>query len=160
MILPYIRKATINGETIHGFLGKNYGLKVQFLACIATAIGYIFNYGFEIYFSTEIFMNTLGLPELTIFLAIGLAVFSSLYCMIGGFYANARTDLYQNTAGIIAVILLFGFLLYKVIYPGDSGLEYDKSLFFFEVPPVGMLLGLSAFLILFNSIDMANWQMI
>lgn len=160
LLLPFIRKATKNGDTIHGYIGSKFGLASQYVACIATAIGYIFNFGFEIYFSSEIFMNSIGLPELTLFLSIGLAIFSGLYCMIGGYAANTKTDKPQNYIGIVCAIILFVLLFYSTYYPQDGSEPLQSSAYFFSLPPLPVLIGLSTFLILFNSIDMANWQMI
>lgn len=104
LLFSPIHAATKN-RTIHGFLEACYNKNVRKIACIATALGYIFNTGFELYWSGKMFSGVfdLRLTELSLPIGIVLSLFAAVYCNIGGYRANASTDKGQNILGVIAL---------------------------------------------------------
>jgi len=100
-------------KTIHGFLEDAYGSKVRIIAAIATTLGYIFNTGFEIYWSSLLLSYIVGHPELAIWVALILALITAVYCSIGGYRANATTDKPQNILGVIALSALSLFVTFN-----------------------------------------------
>jgi Na+/pantothenate symporter len=162
--LPIYIKHSKHG-TIHSFLSSRYGNKFGLYASIITTIGYFLNVGFEVYFSTFLISKFLGTSEYTLPLALTLSVFISLYLVVGGYKANAKTDPYQNWACVIALVALLWLMcaanginpidLLTALIPAAS-----SSLNMSDFQPVtwDLILGITAFTFFFNFVDMANWQ--
>lgn len=104
LLVPIMRSVGVG--TIHGFLGARYGNAARVVACAATSIGYIFNCGFEMYWSARIFALSLGYERLVIPAAVAFASVCGAYCMIGGFLANCETDRQQTVMGMISLTVL------------------------------------------------------
>jgi hypothetical protein len=105
IFLKYIMRIGEN-LTIHGYIGKLYGSSARKVACIATSIGYIFNFGFEIFMASLMFCVVIGDKSLLYPTAIILSVVCAGYCIIGGYAGSCRTDKRQNIIGMISVTLL------------------------------------------------------
>jgi Na+/pantothenate symporter len=112
LLFAPIQKATRN-RTIHGYLDVCFGAKVRVIACIATTLGYIFNAGFELFWSGRLFAISYGQPGLKLLVAFSLAVLTAIYCGIGGFKANASTDKPQNLLGVFSLTALALFTAYS-----------------------------------------------
>ena len=210
-------KKVIGGKTIHGFLGNSYSPFTQVVAAIATAIGYLINSGFEILWSSLMLAHCLGSPESALSLAIVLGTVAAVYCMIGGYLANAKTDRHQNVLGVVALACLVGFVILDTKVPGilsTAGAIFALGSVFYAaftyyiaiLPsnrsqriqnvvaivfaliaivvclvltfstgeatstatpslsssnlPIPLLVGLLSFQLIFNAIDMANWQQV
>jgi Na+/proline symporter len=210
-------KKVIGLKTIHGFLGESYSPFTQLTAAISTAIGYLINCGFEILWSSLMLSHCLGAPESTLSIAIVLATVAAIYCMIGGYLANSKTDRHQNVLGVIALACLVCFVVLDTKVPSvlmiSAGVFVLGSVFYaiftysvgFLKPdssqkiqnltaiifavialsvcfamtftaesstslsapslrssalPIPLLVGLLSFQLIFNAIDMANWQQV
>lgn len=211
ILFSRIHTATKN-NTIHGYLHDVYGKKVRIIASIATSLGYIFNTGFELYWSALLLCNIVGYPEMALWVGLIFATITAIYCSIGGYKANASTDKPQNILGVLAlttlsvfvsiktqstiliiasIIFSVGSLIYVIFnYCFDDPLNAKKSKIvsilaivlailtiiltlwlsfqpindvnihlFKNTPfPLHLLIGIIIFQILFNVVDMANWQ--
>ena len=115
LLFTKIHRVTKN-KTIHGFLEDSYGSKVRKVASFATTLGYIFNTGFELYWSGFLLSTILGYPELALPIGIIFGLIAAIYCSIGGYKANAATDKMQNILGIVALSMLNLF----VVFHGNS----------------------------------------
>ncbi len=93
-------------RTIHGFLGEHYGPAVRVVAAVATTLGYVVNCGFELFWAALMFSAALGRPDITVPVAMLLAVVTGFYCSIGGYASNAATDRPQNLLGVLSLGLL------------------------------------------------------
>jgi len=100
-------------KTLHGFLGISYGSNVRKTASIATTFGYIFNTGFEMYWSSLLFAFVLGKPELALPIALLVAMLVAIYCNIGGFGSNASTDKPQNLFGVVCLVILSSCVVFR-----------------------------------------------
>lgn len=118
--------AVTKNKTIHGFLQDAYGNKVRIIASIATALGYFFNTGFELYWSALLFCNIIGRPELSLWVALIFASITAIYCSIGGYKANASTDKPQNIIGVAALSAVSIFAAYN---SGSHILELTSLIF-------------------------------
>jgi len=107
-ILPATRN-----RTLHGFLASRYGAKTQALGALATSIGYIINSGFEIFWGSLLFATSLSRPDLIVPVAFLLAILTGLYCSIGGYISNVKTDKVQNLLGVVALALLLFFVILR-----------------------------------------------
>lgn len=214
LLFTRIQNATRN-KTIHGFLEICYDKKVRIVACLATSFGYIFNTGFELYWSGKLFSSVFDLNLIDLALPVGivLSLITAVYCNIGGYRANASTDKAQNILGVLALALLAFFvaisskstsLIYTSIVFNTGSLIYiiisliskksltssfskiissfsliialttiaislwlslktntsveNSILFQIKSPPLVFLFGLIFFQLIFNIVDMANWQ--
>lgn len=209
-----IHRAT-KDRTIHGFLDQSYGSGVRKVASIATTLGYIFNTGFEIYWSALLFAYILGLPQTALFIAIFIGLLAAIYCNIGGYKANATTDKPQNLIGVVALSILAMFVVVSsksqvligagIVFSIGSALYIVFSLLTnrvtskqlpifakvvsgfaialaiiavllsvylsagnnsgqltkpFQPISSSFLIGMVSFMLVFNIVDMANWQSI
>lgn len=216
LLFSKIHKVTQN-KTIHGFLEVCYDRKVRIVACLATSLGYIFNTGFELFWSGKLFSSVFDLSLIDLALPVGivLSIITAVYCNIGGYRANAMTDKAQNILSVIALAILsvfvalgsksFPLILTSIIFSVGSfiyiiisliskksltnyfskiissfsliialttivisiwlssnshvGIE-NNSLYQLKFPSVIFLVGLIFFQLIFNIVDMANWQSI
>lgn len=204
-------------RTIHGFIRERYGMPSQKVAATATTLGYLINAGFELFWASMMFAQCLGRPDLIPAVGILLAVITGLYCSIGGYKANVRTDKIQNILGVLGLTVLaaamlsttstvpalagaicifcagsFGYILLNIFLNKVPALQKSQTKisvafaviacvisvfliwfgskteggpvvtkFLSSTPmPSFLLFGLLSFQVVFNMVDMANWQSI
>lgn len=116
LLFSKIHSVTKN-KTIHGFLDESYGKRTRKISALATTFGYVFNTGFEIYWSSMLMCNILNQPELTIWVALVFAIITAVYCSIGGYKANASTDKPQNNLGVFSLTVLALFVVFNTNIP-------------------------------------------
>lgn len=116
LLLPRII-AAIHGRTIHGFLAERYGVVAQTVAAFATTTGYVINAGYEFFFSSFMLASAFGRPALLLPMALGFAAIAGVYCSIGGYRSNARTDKPQNLVGVGALAAIVAFLMFESDLP-------------------------------------------
>lgn len=150
---PHIQAAT-QGRTIHGYLSLKFGRRTQLVAAVVTLIGYFLNSGFELFWSGKIFAASMGYSDLDLPIALIMAVACGAYCMIGGYAANSRTDRPQNYLGATGLVILCSAAILAV----RSGTA--TQLFETTPLPTELLIGFAVFLLLFNLVDMANWEIV
>ena len=102
LLLPLII-TNIRGHTLHGFLGRRFGLPTQRIAAVATTIGYFVNGGFELCWASYLFALCIGRPDLRLMIALGLALIVGVYCTIGGYRSNASVDKPHNILGVLSL---------------------------------------------------------
>ncbi len=112
-------KSVIGLNTIHGYLGYAYSPRTQVVAAIATTIGYLINTGFEVFWSSLMLAHCLGAPGLALQFAAVLVMVCAIYCMIGGYVANATTDKPQNVVGVISLAILITFVVWDLSLPNS-----------------------------------------
>jgi Na+/proline symporter len=216
LLFTRIQNVTRN-KTIHGFLEICYDRKVRIVACLATSLGYIFNTGFELFWSGKLFSSVFDISLIDLALPVGivLSIITAVYCNIGGYRANASTDKSQNILGVLALAILSVFvalstkssplILSSIIFSVGSLIyiiisliskhsitnSFSKiisafsliiaiatiiisiwlslitntnventALFKIDSPSIIFLVGLIFFQLIFNIVDMANWQSI
>lgn len=144
--------------TIHGFLKDKYDKKTAILAATATLIGYIINCGFEIFYSVHLLCIPFGLQSSELVLSLILAAIVATYCSIGGYIANASTDIAKNLLGFLSVCLIL--ILYWNQNQQSINSETLHQALIGATPPWHLTVGISVFAFFFNFVDMANWQSI
>ncbi|MBI5383561.1 MAG: hypothetical protein HZA90_02620 [Verrucomicrobia bacterium] len=204
-------------RTIHGFIRERYGVPSQKVAASATTLGYLINAGFEMFWASLMFAQCLGRPDLIPVVGILLAVIAGLYCSIGGYTANVRTDKIQNILGVLGLTVLaaamlstastvpvlggaigvfcagsLGYILLSMFLNKVPALKQNQTRIsvafavvacvisviliwfgakhenepvvtkFLSSTPMSpfLLFGLLSFQVVFNMVDMANWQSI
>ncbi|MFM2224728.1 MAG: hypothetical protein RJA07_930 [Bacteroidota bacterium] len=97
------------GLTLHGFLGKQYGVSVRVVASYLTIIGFL---GFaiaETYFGSKVLLSIIDNKNLFYIVVIIALLFVFGYIAYGGQLSSIRTDQLQL---IISYIGIFGLMLY------------------------------------------------
>ena len=85
---------------------------------MATTLGYFVNGGFEIFWASLLFAQSLGRPELKLPVAVTLAVVVGAYCRIGGYRSNATVDRPHNILGVASLATLVWFVTYSLRIDG------------------------------------------
>ncbi len=102
--------------TFHDFIASHFGRNVAILAAIISFVGLSLNFGYEVLIGSTIATEAgaLGiLPVLIVAALVTLLVIS--YCVVGGFAAVIRTDMWQWSLATISLLICFFVLITGVV---------------------------------------------
>ncbi|WP_416898695.1 MAG: hypothetical protein ACMVY4_02900 [Minwuia sp.] len=169
--LPKLARAA-KGRTLHGYLGFVFGKNVRILTSMVSILGMILIFGYEISISLQIIVSAIGQQDVWWPLVVLSALLVAVYCDIGGLAAAAKTDRIQNRLASLALLLiLFGMLILSnshleaggrgdVLWAFPNFDEWTSSLLSVGDLPTPLIIGVVTFALLFNLVDMSNWQVI
>ncbi|HVU95542.1 MAG TPA: hypothetical protein VHE34_09970 [Puia sp.] len=142
--------------TLHGFLGANFGTGARLIASFVSLTGLFVCIGFEISYVSGFYTQVLGVnKEAIVPIIFAFSLFISVFCTIGGFSANAKTDKISNILATTSLLILFVLLLSHV----TTHHIQIKHLTYMPLMnnPTSFYWGV-VFFGLYQLIDMTNWQ--
>jgi sodium/proline symporter len=150
-IVPHSEK-----YTLHGFLGAYFGKGARLVASFVSLTGLFVCLGFEISYVSGFYTQVLGInKELIVPVIFAFSIFISVFCTIGGFSANAKTDKISNILATLSLFIIFFILLY---YKYSHNIEIkDASIKPLAENPWSFYWGV-IFFGLYQFVDMTNWQ--
>lgn len=95
--------------TLHGIIGKTFGVRAGEWAAVASVLGYVLLFGWELFIGATVIRtftptHSLAVEALVYFSLAGLAAF---YCTLGGLRGNLRANEFQNyVSGVAAVVAI------------------------------------------------------
>jgi len=156
-LIPYIVKHS-EKYTLHGFLGAYFGKTARLVASFVSLTGLFVCIGFEVYYLSDFFQQVSGLSkELIVPIIIGISIFFSVFCTIGGFSANAKTDKITNILATLSLCILLIVLLYYKYQHNIKIDAKDITIMPLAENPKSFYWGI-VFFGLYQLVDMTNWQ--
>ena len=167
VLAPRLESSFLRGQTIHQYLSDTYGSeRLMIVTSIVTVVAFIGTIGLE-FLGFSLFLRFFGVSESSTFLiGLGLIAIMAAYCVIGGYWATIKTDVYQVLFTLVGVVLLLhftGILRFLPVMPADTvsmHLQAVRQTFsgraLFEAP--ALIIGFAVLFIPFQFSVMDMWE--
>ncbi len=155
-----------NIDSLHDFLGKQFGKKTKIIASLCSIIGIMVFVGWEVGISEGAFtsiMQTNANSGSTTYITLSIFIGTLLYTIIGGIRGNAHVNIILNSMKILIVLVFIVFVGYSLT--AITG-EFSINNFF---PPLaktisdfgiwGLITNI-VFNITWQFVDNSSWQSI
>ena len=152
--------------TLHGSIGRVFGLRAEQAAAVASIIGFTLQIGWELIVGVSIFsVIAPGNTNILTILILTLAGISAIYTILGGIRGNALANQMQNWVGGLAlwavVIALAAFYHSDTTaVPPGAGRPFDGGSFARLITELGIggFITNAVFSLAWQFVDMSTWQ--